>query len=135
MNVRDLYPDSDGDSLSDYTPILEALGEVVVRVNERDCSGSTWVLLRRDAEWGYLCFGWGSCSGCDALQGCSSFDDAQVLADTIESQVMWRSCAEMMKWFASHDWGGDWHADNDDVARFIEQAKAALAAAAAGPKS
>lgn len=129
-DVREIYPSYTDDHFygpSDYTPIIEACGEVVVREDQNDYQGDTWALLRRGDEWGYLCFGWGSCSGCDALQACDNVADLQCLADEIEARVTWRTRDEMREWFRSHDWAGDYHATDPDRIRFTERALEALA--------
>lgn len=57
IDVCALYPelrDGASPSLYDYTPIIEAIGDVVVRVDQQDYEGDTWALLRRGDEWGYL---------------------------------------------------------------------------------
>ena len=72
-----LFPEAidpeDGRFLSwktDYTSILNQFGYIVIKVDDDDYQGDSRVLYEgyKD-EVGYLQFGWGSCSGCDALQG------------------------------------------------------------------
>lgn len=53
--------------------------EVIIETWENDYQGSTYCLLRKENKYGYLEFGWGSCSGCDALEACSNYKDLQSL--------------------------------------------------------
>lgn len=88
----DDYKDSDGTYFygpSDYNPIIQSLGEVLVQVDDSDYQGDTRVLLRKDGRYGFLNFGWGSCSGCDGLQACSSFREIEELIRGLESDVKW----------------------------------------------
>lgn len=90
--ARRLYPDAEdrwGFSVSDYDPILHSFGEVVVKVDENDYSGDSLVLLRKESRYGFLIFGWGSCSGCDALQGCNSYRDIEQLIQQLENNIIW----------------------------------------------
>jgi hypothetical protein len=95
----------------DYTPIIEALGYPLVRVDEDGYQGSTHVLLRSKENedlFGYLTFGWGSCSGCDELQACNSYAELQELIDRFENDVKWDTAPNLYKYFLTHDWNGDW---------------------------
>lgn len=74
----------------DYGPIIESCGEVIVRTDDDDYQGDTYVLIRgADGSFGYLVIGWGSCSGCDALQACSTFGEIDELAKSIRDSVRW----------------------------------------------
>lgn len=125
--AAELYPKkvgSDFPGFYDYTPIVESFGTVVVREDQDDYQGDSWVLYHDAAadRFGYLCFGWGSCSGCDALQGCSSLAEVDELIASLHGQVQWKSRDEMRRFLADHDWGGDWHAGRAEVQRFRERA-------------
>ena len=73
----------------DYTPIIESFGDVVVRVDDSGWTGDTYVLLRKNDKLGILVFGWGSCSGCDALQACRTLEDRDNLIDHLERNIKW----------------------------------------------
>ena len=86
------YEDSDGSYFygpSDYNPIIQSFGEVLVQVDDDDYQGDTRVLLRKDGRYGFLNFGWGSCSGCDGLQACSSFREIEELIQGLERDIKW----------------------------------------------
>lgn len=84
MRVKDLYlsevyisPDETEDSvyllgdLCSYDPILNDLGKVLFKLDEGSYSGDTRLIYTdSNSRYGILTFGWGSCSGCDALQSC-----------------------------------------------------------------
>lgn len=55
----------------DYKPIVNSFGKIIIQVNDGDYQEDSYILLEDDGRYGYLSFGWGSCSGCDALQACS----------------------------------------------------------------
>ena len=94
--------------LSDYGPLLQSLGEIIAQVDEDGYSGDSFVLLRDGERWGYLCFGWGSCSGCDALQGCASWQDVEDLREFLAGRVRWDTREGTSQFLRDHDWEGDW---------------------------
>ena len=117
------------DSPYDYTPILKSFGNIAVREDENDYQGDSWVLYDNQGRIGYLCFGWGSCSGCDALQACDSYAEIDDLIDSLRNRVKWfDSKFDALEWFKSHDWEGDYCADIDDFKKFLSKALSYLTA-------
>lgn len=98
--------------LADYDPMIEDFGNVLFRVDDDDYQGDSYVFygnMDKDSRFGYLNFGWGSCSGCDALQRCSTWEEVQELYEFLHSQIKWfDSAKEAYKWFTEHDWKGDY---------------------------
>lgn len=85
---------AEGDAFADvwdYGPILASVGEVLVRVDEDDYQGDTLALVKRAGEFGVVVFGWGSCSGCDALQAANSWVDVAELRNSIFRDTKWAS--------------------------------------------
>jgi hypothetical protein len=115
----------------EYSPILAEFGEIVVKVDDNDYQGDSRVLYRDGDRWGYLQFGWGSCSGCDALQACDTFAEIDALMSELQGQIRWfDSAAEALDFFRSHDWEGDYCCQSDEQNDFIQKATAALEKAA-----
>lgn len=134
--IADAYPDrakEEAESGSfygpgDYTPLLESWGyEICVRVDDSDYQGDSRLILRNVERYGYLNFGWGSCSGCDALQACSTIKEIEDLRTTLHDSIRWGTKAELLKFFNEHDWEGDYSWHHEEQKAFIEQAKAFLA--------
>ena len=99
---------------NNYQPIIDELGNVLVQVDDNDYLGDSRVLYEKDGKYGYLIFGWGSCSGCDSLQGCENTDDIQSLMDDLEANVRWfDSLDEVKQYFKDKDWCLEfcWHAE------------------------
>jgi hypothetical protein len=91
--AKTLFPDcqTDGsfDSPYDYSPIINSFGQVVLQVDDDDYQGDTFALLSKDGSFGFLSFGWGSCSVCDALQGCESYEELGGLIAGLEHGIKW----------------------------------------------
>lgn len=122
MDVKLAYPNFDYCE-SNYNPMLEQFGEIIIQVDDRDYQGDSRLLYKKENMYGYLQFGWGSCSGCDALQACETYEDLQQLSDCLERSIQWKTFQEMKEFFDKHDWEGDysWHASEQQL--FIQKCK------------
>lgn len=125
----ELYPQEKNDLWntdiyeSDYQPIVDAFGNIILQESDDDYQGSTWVLYQDNDKIGFLRFGWGSCSGCDALQACRSIEEIQELMDELWQSIMWfETKAEALQFFVEHDWEGDWDYQVSESRQFIEKA-------------
>ena len=121
IDVKTIYEDEPF-GWYDYDPMIKAFGNVVIQVSDDGYQGDTRVLYNNKGKIGHLIFGWGSCSGCDALQACESYDDLQELCNELENDIKWFVDAkEALVWFKSHDWQGDfiWHDENG--MKYVEQ--------------
>lgn len=131
-DIREVYPDAQDEygfcAPSDYGPLLESLGyEILLQVDDVDYQGDSRVLFRDGNRYGLLVFGWGSCSGCDALQACDSYEEIELLRSDLHNRIQWfASAAEALRYFETHDWMGDfcWH--QEETKQFVEQAVAIL---------
>lgn len=90
-----------------YLDLVKGFAPVILlEVSDDDYQGDTRLLLR-DAEgrWGYLRFGWGSCSGCDSLQACDSLPELSDLRDELARGVHWEADPYALAyWLAHRDW-------------------------------
>lgn len=134
MEAAQLYPEyaeeekRDGSFYgpSDYNPIIYSLGKVLIKVDDHDYQGDTRVLLKSSwagkDTYGYLIFGWGSCSGCDALQACTSILQIQELLSNLREKVLWFDSLEaLQEHFSEKDWEGDYSWHSEETKKFVEQ--------------
>lgn len=127
INAKEIYPSAEMgeyfDEQYDYQPIINAIGTPLLQIEDDDYKGDTRVLCKNDDKYGILIIGWGSCSGCDALQACSTYDELQELIDVLEKDVKWFDTAEIaLEYFNTTDWGLKhcWH--QDETKQFINEA-------------
>lgn len=123
---RELWPgafDKDRWGASAYSPILERAGNVLVEESDNDYQGDTFALIEKDGKFGFLKFGWGSCSGCDALQACSTYADAGSLAASIIEQIVWYDTAKkMIKHLSAADDRNEWYVSRETYKKFCKEA-------------
>jgi DNA-binding Lrp family transcriptional regulator len=122
--ANEIYDASDRYGWDDYKPMLEAIGTILVQVDDEDYQGDSRVLYSEGNRIGFLQFGWGSCSGCDALQGAETIEQVQELMDELVSQIKWFDNKEdALKFFNEHDWEGDYDYHAKERTEFIEKVK------------
>lgn len=103
-----------------YGDIAAKIGEVLIEESDDDYSGSSYYLLKDGERYGYLEFGWGSCSGCDALEACDTKADLGHLFVSLRDSVHWEASLDaMLAWFVAHDWRGSW-SWHDGCRKFVK---------------
>lgn len=133
--IEETYPDQAKESESeghfwapgDYNPMLQSFEyEILLQVDDSDYQGDSRLIFRNGDQYGLLIFGWGSCSGCDALQACDSMKEIAELRDSLHGQIKWDSLRGLHDYITNKDWELDyaWHAD--ETKDFVEKAKALL---------
>ena len=124
--AKELY-NEDARYWSSYHPMLSSFGNVLIQVDDDDWQGDSRVLYKDGDRYGYLQFGWGSCSGCDSLQACRNLEEVQNLMDNLRSQIKWfGSKEECLKFFETHDWEGDYSYRSREQGEFISTVKHVL---------
>lgn len=121
-----------------YSDMATSFGDVLVEVEENDYQGCTWILLRgKDDRFGYLVYSWGSCSGCDDLQGCSGNADLEELHTRLWDSIKWDAglveVLEVIRADVEEDAEDEWMRHRDDGKRFLEECKAWAASHDTGP--
>lgn len=104
--ARGIFTGYDGEfsSSGNYKDIAKLFGHVLVEVVGGSYQGDMWFLIENRGKYGFLNVGYGSCSGCDALQACSSFDEANVLIESMENGIQWfNSLKEAQDYISNED--------------------------------
>lgn len=73
-----------------YREFLEALEcEILAWETFGDYQGDYAVILRRNDLLGFVVIGYGSCSGCDALEACDTQEDYDSVMNGVLSSISW----------------------------------------------
>ncbi len=125
--MTDLQPiEADDDRWGySYNELIATLGvDVVLQVDDHDYQGDTRLLVRSGDQWGVLIFGWGSCSGCDALEAAGT-DLAAVTAirDGMARSIHWEPDRESRHaYLTAKDWELDYAWHSGETQTFVAQA-------------
>lgn len=111
-----------------YQRLVDAMDVItIISVDIGSYSGDSLYLVKEGNRFGYLQFGWGSCSGCDALQACRNFKELDELRQSLYDSIKWFDTAqEGFRWFLNHDWKGDYLGSNEEVQKFVDDCAAYL---------
>ena len=109
--------------IANYQPMLEEFGKILIQVDVKDYQGDSFVLYQNGQRFGYLCFGWGSCSGCDALQACESFEEVQELMDKLYNSIRWFDSIKELKQFFDKDMKGEYEYHLEEFHEFVYKVK------------
>ena len=115
---------------SDYCTLLESMNyEILLQVDDNDYQGDSRLLLHNPdtGEYGLLIFGWGSCSGCDALQACNNLQEVEELRDSLHQSIEWYpSKQDILRRVTQRDWAGTYSGQQAETLDFVRQATAML---------
>ena len=123
--AKELYPNLEEMwGVYDYSPIIEHFGEVLLQKDLGHYQGDTLVLYKHDdGSYSYLSFGWGSCSGCDALRACTSYEDINELIENLDNaRIVKDSSTEMLEYFQGKDWQIEWFWYEEGAKNFVKEA-------------
>ena len=109
-------PPLEGDSSWSYDNLLATMTDGKVWAHEDNAyQGDTFAIIQRGGAYGFVVFGWGSCSGCDALEAAhSDIAMATQLRDELYDSARWFSSLEnFLHWQKSERGTGNlWYANN-----------------------
>jgi hypothetical protein len=136
MKKAPLVMHEDGYGLEEnlgYYGLIESCGlKIESSASLGDYQGDLFFLIR-DPETGLWAFGrtgYGSCSGCDAWEACESLQDYEGLRNSLVDGLIWKTTAEMLVWFSTKDWTGEyWGADDPEFSTWVEKVKEILTVA------
>jgi len=99
--------------------------EEVFSEHDNDYQGDSFYLLKDGNKYGILIFGWGSCSGCDALEAIGgNHKEVTAFRDDLWNSIQWFTRADMRKLVRSKDFDLEWYGHSDGGRKFIERMKA-----------
>ena len=110
--------------LYDYTPMIDKFGDTLVRVDEDSWQGDTYVLLSSGGKYGFLVFGWGSCSGCDALKMCDTPQEVAELMQKLHEGIRWfDSLSEAKDYICSEERNINFYFHESEWSEFVDKVR------------
>ncbi len=107
----------------EYDNIVAEFGETIIYKIHESYSGDMWYLLNINGKLAYLNLSYGSCSGCDALQGCNSLKDlTDLIIEIYNSMVKFETLQEAKEYFEAEarQFDASWYYDENKD--FIKEA-------------
>lgn len=88
-----------------YNELVESTGVSILTSEDiGDYQGTSYWLVEENGRIGYLSYGYGSCSGCDSLQACSTRQDVEDLRSDMHNSIHWEGSKEdMIQYLESFD--------------------------------
>ena len=106
-NINEIFPLNEQEYYYyDYQPIIDAFGKIIIQKDDDDYQGDSYIVYKfEDNRYGVLIFGWGSCSGCNALQACyGNRDEIQDLINSLYNSIIYfDSLKELKEWAESEN--------------------------------
>lgn len=92
-----------GNGPGGYDDLIETFGfHIIATGHDDNYQGDSFYLFRHPvdpARVGFLCFGWGSCSGCDAFEAAQDVQDLEDLQIQLYGEINWiRDMSEFRMW-------------------------------------
>lgn len=106
-----------------YSDLIDAMQvQIIHQVNQGAYEGETYVLIRDGDRYGLLIFGWGSCSGCDALEACVTIEEATDLLLKLWNDIHWESSSDdMLTYMSTKDWDLEWLGQEPAGRKFVTE--------------
>ncbi len=95
--VQERFPKSNyGSIYFEYDYVDDNLGTELVHVRDNDYQGETRILLRDGNRYAIRIYSWGSCSGCDFMQACETYEEFLDYANNAYDSLEWIGKDDMM---------------------------------------
>lgn len=90
-------------------------------------SGDVLMVLKNGTGFGLLIVGYGSCSGCDALKSCNTFEELFDFREKLFKSIMWKEYSEFIEYLKNKDWETEFYCSDKKnlkiVKEFIKESK------------
>ena len=98
-----------------YGDLLESFGLEVIKSEVVGSYEGDYLNLFKDGNrYGYLMFGYGSCSGCDALEAINNdYEQVKELRDGLFESIRWGTASELVEYLESDEVMSWWKYDEE----------------------
>lgn len=105
-----------------YSEIVWSFGyEILDEAVHGDYQGDYFFLLKDGKDLGFLSVGYGSCSGCDALQACENHEEVENLRRSIHHSIRWMSSEKFGDFVAGFDFEGQYYGHRIESQRMLQK--------------
>ena len=101
-----------------YHEGFKSLGfEILEWVTFGTYQGDYAVILKEDDTLGFVVIGYGSCSGCDALEACNSNEEYRELMHSVIQSIYWGTQEELLSKINDKYDDNNWYRYDDDFSQ------------------
>lgn len=101
-----------------YEEGLKSLGvEILEWVTFGTYQGDYAAILKEDDTLGFVVIGYGSCSGCDALEACNSNKEYRELLHSVIQNIYWGTQEELLSKINDEYDDNNWYRYDDDFSQ------------------
>ena len=96
-----------------YDEIVATQGEILKDWVIGSWQGDYVYLLKNGEKFGFIFIGYGSCSGCDVLQGCENDEEFNELKKEIVDRIFWGTAGDIEAYIINDD-ANRWYYHEED---------------------
>jgi hypothetical protein len=93
--------------------MVASAGTIIKDWNIGYWQGDYIYLLKNGDKFGFTVIGYGSCSGCDALEGCGSQEEVDELKKSVVDSILWSTADEIEKYITNEE-ANRWYFHEDE---------------------
>ncbi|MHA2280257.1 MAG: hypothetical protein ACXAC5_05305 [Promethearchaeota archaeon] len=107
-----------------YEELIEATGcEIIDSLKMGSYQGDLLMIVSKNYRFGVLSTGYGSCAGCDELQGCYTHNDRAELAKKIYGKIIWKEPTKIIDYLQDKDWETEYYGKQKGLPEFVDKVK------------
>lgn len=107
-----------------YENLIKATGcDIIDSLYMGNYEDDLLMVVSKNYKFGLLVTGYGSCSGCDALQGCVTNTERTELAVELYNKIMWKEPGEIIDYLEDKDWSAEYYGQQKGLSEFIKKVK------------
>jgi hypothetical protein len=96
-----------------YDEIVATQGEIIKDWIIGSWQGDYVYLLKSGDKYAFTVIGYGSCSGCDALEGCESDEEFNELKEDIVNSIVWGTKQDVLDYVTNQE-ANRWYFHEED---------------------
>lgn len=108
-----------------YDEIVETQGDIIKDWTLGYYQGDYVYLLKNGDKYAFTVIGYGSCSGCDALEGCGDDEEFNELKEDIVNSIVWGTKQDVLDYVTNQE-ANRWYFHEEDWVEIRKEIKEIL---------
>ena len=105
-----------------YVELIKNAGlDIVDYLCMGDYQGDLLIIVKKENQFGMISTGYGSCSGCDALQSCDDNPKKlKALQKRLCNGVIWKDITSFIKHLRTKEWQNEYYYGEQELPQFVD---------------